>query len=363
MQSYARVTMLGLMLGSASSGCSSAGQIDSMSDEAAGERSLALYPSFLQSVRVYRLPSVSVISALDSQNALPSGVLADPTVLSRLRDLGASQLLPSSPALAALRALPGGRGAALLKYLARCALPEASGVLPGYPGRLGLAPHWPGRPLNVSEQRWITACLMAHTNNLASVSIAASGTLPVFSTAGSHAGLPLRYPYEEAAFYGTVFENVPRLFACSGAGTQSSCTDRGAGEDLQRRICGTASAASCGFQYMHECNKLPLGGGAWAPGACSAAMPYANCAGTAGVRFTEVVTTSLRTDAELLGLHPSCTQRPAPSCSSPAHDVCTMGEALGEKCSSGVCSSDPYCCSVMWDSNCVAKAREKAGCP
>lgn len=366
MQSFARVTTLCWALGSALPGCSSASLTGSTPDEAVGEERLALPLSYLQAVRAYRLPSLVSISALDSQNAMPSGLLVDPSLRYHLLDLARSRLSAGSPAVAALRAAPGGGGDVLLKYLARCALRESdTTVLPGYPGRLGLAYKWQSRGLDRSEQHWITACLMAHTNNLATVPIAVTGTLPTFSTAGTSTAKALDYPYEEAAFYGNLFENVPQLFACSGVGTQASCSDRGVGEDLQRRLCGTSNASQCGFQYMHECN-LPAPSGALMAGACSAASPgspYADCVGAKGVRIAEVITASLRTDAALLGLHPACTQTPEPSCSPPAHELCTIGARLGAGCSGGVCADDPYCCTRIWDSSCVAKARSAGLCP
>lgn len=45
----------------------------------------------------------------------------------------------------------------------------------------------------------------------------------------------------------------------------------------------------------------------------------------------------------------------APSC---AHTQCTMGAALNpscDSCAAMICSVDPYCCTIGWDSLCVAQ--------
>jgi hypothetical protein len=357
------VKVLAWVLGVPLAGCSSATLDETGANEQLGEQSLALEP--LQSVRVYRPSGGLVLSirALDSQNALPSGALSDPSVVALLAALGREPLLEESSSVSALRSLPGGQGSTLLTYVARCALKESDPpVLRDAPGRLGLAPDWRRRALNTSEQHWITACLMAHTNNLAEVAVAVSGTRAVLLTAGSSPGPAQSFPYEEAAFYGNVFANTPELYACSGAGAQSRCDDRGVGQDLERRICGTNSA-KCGFKYLGKCNLPALAGGGARPGACTVSMPYANCGGSTGARFSEIVTASLRTDAALLALHPRCGQQPAPSCAPPHHDVCTLGPALGAGCSTGVCAHDDYCCTIAWDSNCVEAAREAGACP
>jgi hypothetical protein len=42
------------------------------------------------------------------------------------------------------------------------------------------------------------------------------------------------------------------------------------------------------------------------------------------------------------------------------HDPCSSGSALGSSCSgcvSTVCAADPYCCSTLWDAQCVDEAK------
>lgn len=339
----------GLAMGASLAGCSSANLDEVAADDVVSQSSSLV--GRLDSVRVFRLPTLTTsISALDSQNALPSGALSDPVLRGHLRALGSSRLQLAAPAVQAL--LLSARGPVLLKYLARCALSEGDlSLSASFPGRLGLAPEWSARLLTESEKRWMTACLMAHTNDMATVPIAVSGTLPAFRTTGYVTGES--YRVEEGAFYGEIFK-AQVLFACSGVGTQLLCSDRGVSADLQRRLCGTRSAAECGFTYMGECNKVS--GGSLIANVCTTALPYSDCRGTGERRYSEVITTSLHTDVEALRLHPRCTQSVPPSCS---HNVCTIGAPLASTCSAGVCKSDDYCCTIAWDSNCVAAA----GCP
>jgi hypothetical protein len=63
------------------------------------------------------------------------------------------------------------QGRHFLSYLVGCALPDTLGayaVIEGqryeFPGDLGLAPHWLDRPLTETEQRWLTAGILARTN-------------------------------------------------------------------------------------------------------------------------------------------------------------------------------------------------------
>jgi hypothetical protein len=307
-------------------------------------------------------------SALDSQNALPSGLLADRFVRTQLLALGSVKLTAAAAPIGALRGWGGGKGAVLLTYLARCALRQGDVTSQlGAPGRLGLAADWSSRKLDDSEQRWMTACLMAHTNNLARVEIALSGTKP--TDLGSRVGgtvAPQHFAIEEAAFYGNIFTPNAALFACGGDGAAAACHDRGVGADLQRRICGTANASTCGFRYIGPCNTSAADGTP-RPGVCQVAMPYASCRDSGGTHYAEVVTASLRTDAAALELAPSCWNGSTPtSCTSPPHDECVIGSCMRSDTRpevTAVCARDSYCCTTAWDSSCVEAARNAGFCP
>jgi hypothetical protein len=258
-----------------------------------------------RSVKILRPGAALSARALDSQNALPSGVLADSTVRRRLELLSRQNLAAGA---GTLRAIPK----RLVTYLARCALAADDAlVFDGntYDGRLGLVPDWQSRtaPLEASERRWLTACLMAHANDLASVDIAVAGEHTAFSRPPA-ADAPT-WSFEEAAFYGDVFtQGKAALFACLGAASAARCDDGQVAADIARRICGSHSA-DCGFTFAGPCD-------AGTPPTCESHMPYAACvqraAGSASANpvRTEVMSVFLRTSADLQRLHPTaaCTQ-------------------------------------------------------
>ncbi len=359
------------LLALSSSGCS-AGDAASDAEHAARRSQQLLSP--LEQVNFWRQPAILDATtrvlgslsgtALDSQNSLSSGLLAEPLLLDELSSLANAPLM-SAQGQSVLSAISV-QAPELVDYLARCAIEEGAEmrVWPPYsaysaPGRLGLARAWPTRSLTTKEKRWVTACLMAHTNNLAVVDIGVSGANPYLSAPDAPVDSEPRR-VEEAAFFGNLFDRTPQepyLFACSGVGAQSRCGDSGISQDLERRICG--HSAVCGFQYLGPCNDLAAAG----PGSdvCTIDMPYDSCATPFAGPFSEVVTVYLKTDADLLQQHPSCGQL-APSC---GHDTCTIGGPLLPACSGKVCSgprADPYCCSRAWDSSCVAAARRGRAC-
>lgn len=63
------------------------------------------------------------------------------------------------------------KGRNFLSYLVSCALPSTQGVYAvvdgqryDFPGDMGLAPEWLDRPLTETEQRWVSAGILARTN-------------------------------------------------------------------------------------------------------------------------------------------------------------------------------------------------------
>jgi len=52
------------------------------------------------------------------------------------------------------------------------------------------------------------------------------------------------------------------------------------------------------------------------------------------------------------------------TCQGCTHDFCAVGDPLAndcDPCAANVCSFDPYCCSVAWDSRCVEEAADSCG--
>jgi len=108
-------------------------------------------------------------------------------------------------------------GIATAKYLMRCALPKGdsirikdyTGGLVVLSGELGLAPTWKDSQCDATCQEKISACLMAFTNGDGAhvdVELAAPFTLGTGHT----------YRYQEAAFYGNLFQDKPAAFYCVG---------------------------------------------------------------------------------------------------------------------------------------------------
>ncbi len=161
-------------------------------------------------------------------------------------------------------------GPELLSYIATCALDEGQELRVEssdqvFTGNLGLAPQWANESCDKSCQRWISACLLAHSN--------ATGNPVTISVRGSNPGLlwtqeiESSYTYQEAAYYGNVFAPFEQrvLQACAGeslfAGVGEEnrlreALDQGA-EFLAGRICGVGA---CGFKFAGACQDLSVSG-------------------------------------------------------------------------------------------------------
>jgi hypothetical protein len=152
-------------------------------------------------------------------------------------------------------------GREVLKYVIGCAIPSGvtltgskSGVTYNFTGEIGLAPSWLNRGLRESEQRWVSACLLARVNRF--------GVPVSISIRGDHSALAVTateahdYTVEEGAFYGNVFRAVeaPIIWnACRGR-------DQAAGDSgtLDLRDCAEPDPANpgltlCGFKYAGDC--------------------------------------------------------------------------------------------------------------
>ncbi len=113
------------------------------------------------------------------------------------------------------------KGAELFSYVVTCALDEdqdlrvaSTGAV--YTGNLGLAPQWLDGDCDTSCQRWVSACVLAHTNSF-------GHTVPI-SPRGGHENLAWNqaiedeYSFEEAAYYGNLFMPAGERWAvvCGG---------------------------------------------------------------------------------------------------------------------------------------------------
>ncbi|MEM7223089.1 MAG: hypothetical protein AAF495_08940 [Pseudomonadota bacterium] len=152
----------------------------------------------------------------------------------------------------------------LLKYLVSCALPkgvrlrlEVEGQSFHYAGALGLAPQWAERGLTTSEQRWVSACILARTNFFGkevAISMRARGPAP-----GSLQVTPMeraRFTLAEGAFFGNIFAEPPVAYTCSGARTPNDAwKDRVCAEPTASTGPGGQTLTRCGFIHVGTCPK------------------------------------------------------------------------------------------------------------
>ena len=185
-------------------------------------------------------------------------------------------------------------GRELLKYIARCALPagidliaEVGGQTYTFPGRLGLTPEWADQPLSASGRRWMTACLLAHTNYFGiTVPISLRGENSALATSSDERAT---YPVPEAAFFGDLFADPPYTASCI-APHQS-----GDSPYLDLRVCAEpdGDASMCGFGMAGYCGWSTVCALAGTDG------HYRDCRlDSAMPRVSEVITVFLR-DHEL----------------------------------------------------------------
>jgi hypothetical protein len=115
-----------------------------------------------------------------------------------------------------------------------------------YPGQLGLAPAWANSALNVSEQRWVSACLAARTNYY--------GVLVNISVRGAHPTISRpegpekdEYFHEEGALWGDLFSPEPYVRSCNITANDDNSRTR-------HRECAAGHVASNGS--LDDCGPI-----------------------------------------------------------------------------------------------------------
>ena len=159
-------------------------------------------------------------------------------------------------------------GQKLLSYVVRCALaegetasfPRSGDVDLVYTGLLGFAPGWNAGPIDVTAQRLMTGCLMAHAN-------AFHIQVPIsVRTAAKGAASPEEqqaFPAQELTAFGNFFAVDPaarELNVCFGEAVALSLgfgggVGGGRPTYLDLRICSTSAA--CGFNRVGACFRWP----------------------------------------------------------------------------------------------------------
>ena len=232
------------------------------------------------------------------QNALTNNALTNNALTNNaLSNAALAGGALSSGALSTTALSNDGIGLQLLKYMIRCAIPsgvclnvptaatdpdvpaECSGGSCQFCGNLGLVPGWQNNALSVTEERWVSACLLAHVNlNGVSVPISARDSEAGY-LAPAKAPETNNFSAPEAAFYGNVFRKGP-----NGDYEKYVC-NAGASTVPPGRMCGLdpMGALKCSMKFTGSCAGSPLAPGANptffpAPGAIGNACTYLDAA-------------------------------------------------------------------------------------
>ena len=134
-------------------------------------------------------------------------------------------------------------GREFLSYLIDCALPEDTGVFFEHDGRryeyrgvMGLAPGWLDSPLTESEERWVSACILARTNYFGiKVRVSMQAKHSDFQSLQVSEEERDQFTIYEGDFWGNLFVNDPVAFVYRGNRTPEEEQD----PVLQKRVCTT----------------------------------------------------------------------------------------------------------------------------
>jgi hypothetical protein len=164
----------------------------------------------------------------------------------------------------------------LLKYLVSCSLPRGveayvddDGERHTFPGSLGLAPAWAERGLTETEQRWVSACILARTNAFGkSVRISMRAAEPAPPSLQASETERAAFNLFEGAFFGNIFAEKPVGYVCRGAraGQESRVLSsliesvRSPPERYRRQANPLAVAASSTWGLAIELARLPRAG-------------------------------------------------------------------------------------------------------
>ncbi len=156
-------------------------------------------------------------------------------------------------------------GREFIKYLADCALDagvaayaDVAGQHYEFPGVIGLAPHWLHRPLTETEQRWVSACILARTNYF--------GVEVQISLRADHSPFPAlqttdqerrEYTLHEGDFFGNLFADTPVAAVAVGRATPEQRRD----PVFQLRVCTAEDpdATRVAGQKLSRCRFIITG--------------------------------------------------------------------------------------------------------
>lgn len=107
-------------------------------------------------------------------------------------------------------------GRQLIKYIVECALPSGDYLSKNgyiFYGKIGLAPEWKYGSCGTACQEWVSACLLARTNEYGlTVNIDMRADDPAIGTAPGN----WSFTEQEGAFFGNLFRSPPVAYSCRG---------------------------------------------------------------------------------------------------------------------------------------------------
>jgi hypothetical protein len=153
-----------------------------------------------------------------------------------------------------------------LTYLVRCALPADIALYTQqgterftFQGSMGLAPRWLYEAMTPSEERWVSACLLALVNYFGKhVRVSMRATPPPVPALESSDDEQQTFSIFEGGFFDNLFTPEPVAYTCRGERTPAQASD----PILQDRICTRAtgettadgkSITSCRFLLTGRC--------------------------------------------------------------------------------------------------------------
>lgn len=156
----------------------------------------------------------------------------------------------------------------LLKFITECALRKDQvlavkdeGLIFEYYGSLGVAPDWDGYPssLSTSEQRWVSACVLARVNYY--------GTpVPINLRTSEESGffMPVTateiesFPLHEGGFFGNIFASPQKKYVCRGKAQNKVLVTK-------NRICSLPQPdkerglkSACGYIIVGDCDDTSV---------------------------------------------------------------------------------------------------------
>jgi len=135
----------------------------------------------------------------------------------------------------------------------RCALPaevvlyaDLDGERFTLPGSIGLAPRWLTEAMTPSEERWVSACLLAHVNDFGKhVQISIRATPPPVSELDASADEQQTLTLAEGGFFGNLFLPQPVAYTCLGTRTPAQATGDTTATGLPVTVCRLLVTGSC----------------------------------------------------------------------------------------------------------------------